>query len=163
GTYFEGAQFVHFLLGPATVSLALPLFDNLGQLRRAALPVAAALLAGSATAAALAVAIACALGVRGEALASVAPKSATAPFAMGIDECIRGASPLPAVLWSMPDIPVSGLPHQPRISRRSRGWLARVLSLGVPSHGLGTARAFLFNPTAGAWAGLGMAPNAAGT
>ena len=58
GTYFEGAQFVHFLLGPATVSLALPLFDNLARLKRAAVPAIAALIAGSATAAGSAVGIA---------------------------------------------------------------------------------------------------------
>ena len=45
GTYFEGAQFVHFMLGPATVALALPMFDNLPRMRRAVLPIAAGLLA----------------------------------------------------------------------------------------------------------------------
>ena len=33
-TYFEGAQFIHFLLGPTTVALAIPLIDNLDRVRR---------------------------------------------------------------------------------------------------------------------------------
>jgi len=43
-TYFDGAQFVHFLLGPATVALAIPLYAQLGRLRRMAMPLLAALL-----------------------------------------------------------------------------------------------------------------------
>src|SRR5918995_414804 len=46
-TYFDGAQFVHFLLGPATVALAVPLHQNFGAVKRAALPILAALLVGS--------------------------------------------------------------------------------------------------------------------
>lgn len=37
-TYFDGAQFVHFLLGPATVALAVPLFLHARRLRRMWLP-----------------------------------------------------------------------------------------------------------------------------
>ena len=46
-TYFEGAQFVHFMLGPATVALALPLYDNLARVRQTLLPMLVALFAGS--------------------------------------------------------------------------------------------------------------------
>src|ERR1700726_2921458 len=49
-TYFEGAQFVHFLLGPATVALAVPLYENRKQVTAAILPMLAALLVGSVTA-----------------------------------------------------------------------------------------------------------------
>ena len=42
-TYFDGAQFVHFLLGPATVSLAIPLYRQRARLRELALPIAIAL------------------------------------------------------------------------------------------------------------------------
>jgi hypothetical protein len=38
GTYFNGAQFVYFLLGPATVAIALPLYKNWSTVRRKALP-----------------------------------------------------------------------------------------------------------------------------
>lgn len=163
GTYFEGAQFVHFLLGPATVSLALPLFDTLGRLRRAALPVLAALAAGSLTAAVSAVAIAAALGVGPVELASLAPKSATAPVAIGIAERVGGAPTLTAVLVILTGI-VGAVVATPLLNAMGiRDWRARGLAVGIASHGIGTARAFQVDATAGAFAGLGMALNAIAT
>lgn len=159
-TYFEGAQFVHFLLGPATVALALPLWDNLAHVRRAALPILAALLAGSATAVASALGIASALGVRGEALISLAPKSATAPVALGISEAIGGSPTLTAVLVILTGI-TGAMVATPLLNLLGvTDWRARGFAVGVASHGIGTARAFQVNPTAGAFAGLGMGLNA---
>src|SRR6056297_698651 len=77
-TYFEGAQFVHFLLGPATVALAVPLADGFGHVRRAALPILAALLAGSVTAMLTALGVARLTGITGDTLVALASKSATA-------------------------------------------------------------------------------------
>lgn len=162
-TYFEGAQFVHFLLGPATVALALPLYDNLARLRRAALPVLAAVLVGSTVAAGSAIAIAAALGVSASALASLAPKSATAPVAIGIAERIGGAPTLTAVLVILTGITGAVFATPLLNLMRIRDWRARGLSVGIASHGIGTARAFQVNPTAGAFAGLGMALNAVAT
>src|SRR3979490_127537 len=45
-TYFAGAQFVHFLLGPATVALAVPLYENRKQVLAAIVPMLAALVVG---------------------------------------------------------------------------------------------------------------------
>ena len=81
-TYFEGAQFVHFMLGPATVALAAPLVANLRDMRRAALPIIAGLLAGSAAAMVSAVGVAAALGAGPATLLSLVPKSATTPIAV---------------------------------------------------------------------------------
>ena len=83
--YFQGAQFVHFLLGPATVALGLPLWRNRLAVRRNFLPMTAALLAGSLTAIGSAVVIGWVLGAPGEILASLAAKSVTAPIAMGLN------------------------------------------------------------------------------
>ena len=57
-TYFEGAQFIHFLLGPATVALALPLWDNRSTIQKSVIPILCALVAGSAVAAGSAIALA---------------------------------------------------------------------------------------------------------
>ena len=162
-TYFEGAQFVHFLLGPATVALALPLYDNLARLRRAALPVLAALLAGSLTAAGSALILAHALGIEGVTLASLAPKSATAPVAIGISEGIGGSPTLTAVLVLLTGISGAVMATPLLNLMGLRDWRARGFAVGVASHGIGTARAFQVHPTAGAFAGLGMALNALAT
>ncbi|HBD91156.1 MAG TPA: hypothetical protein DC061_11475 [Gemmobacter sp.] len=159
-TYFEGAQFVHFLLGPATVALALPLWDNLPRLRRVLLPLAAALLAGSVTAVVSALAIASAMGVEGEILASLAPKSATAPVALGISDRLGGSPTLTAVLVILTGI-IGAICTTPLLNAlRIRDWRARGFATGVAAHGIGTARAFQVNATAGAFAGLGMGLNA---
>ncbi|MEQ9039936.1 MAG: LrgB family protein [Silicimonas sp.] len=158
--YFDGAQFVHFMLGPATVSLALPLYDNRDRLKRSVLPVLAAVAAGSVVAAGSAVGIAWALGAGDVSMASLAPKSATAPVAIGISERLGGAPTLTAVLVILTGI-TGAIVATPLLNlMRIRDWRARGLAAGVASHGIGTARAFQVHPTAGAFAGLGMALNA---
>ena len=159
-TYFEGAQFVHFMLGPATVALALPLYDNLPRVRRAALPMLAGLLAGSGTAILSALAIARAFGIEGPVLASLAPKSTTAPVAIGIAEALGGQPTLTAALVLLTGI-FGAIIVTPLLNMlKIRDWRARGLSVGVAAHGIGTARAFQVNETAGAFSGIGMGLNA---
>ncbi|MBI1170162.1 LrgB family protein [bacterium] len=158
--YFAGAQFVHFMLGPATVSLALPIWDSRHHVRKALLPIAAGLLAGSATAVGSALGLAYALGIRGETLISLAPKSATAPVALGISEALGGSPTLTAVLVILTGI-TGAVVATPLLNRLGlKDWRARGFAVGVAAHGIGTARALQVNPVAGAFAGLGMGLNA---
>ncbi|MGQ7847314.1 LrgB family protein [Granulosicoccus sp. 3-233] len=159
-TYFEGAQFVHFMLGPATVALAAPLYGNLSRIRRSAVPLLCALLAGSVTAILSALGVAYALGIRGDMLVSIAPKSVTAPVALGISESLGGEPTLTAVLVILTGI-MGAVMATPLLNRLGvTDWRARGLAVGVASHGIGTARAFQVNETAGAFAGIGMGLNA---
>ena len=158
--YFEGAQFVHFLLGPATVALAVPLHAHLPQVRRALVPIVAALLVGSVVAMGSALAIAAALGVSPGTLIALAPKSATAPVAIGIAETIGGSPTLTAVLVILTGI-IGAVVATPLLNLLGlRDWRARGFALGVASHGIGTARALQVHPRAGAFAGIGMGLNA---
>lgn len=159
-TYFEGAQFVHFMLGPATVALAVPLYANRAHIRRAALPMLVALLAGSFTAIASALAIARALGVSGETLASLAPKSTTAPVALGVSQSIGGSPTLTAVLVILTGITGAVIATPLLNLLRIRDSRARGFATGTAAHGIGTARAFQVSETAGAFAGIGMGLNA---
>jgi len=163
GVYFEGAQFVHFLLGPATVALAVPLFQQLQQVRRSLLAVLAAVVAGSATAALSAVAIAWALGASRETILSLAPKSVTTPIAMGIAEQIGGLPSLTAVLVILTGMTGAMLATATLNLVRVKDWRARGLAVGVASHGIGTARAIAVHPVAGAFAGLAMGLNGVAT
>lgn len=161
GTYFEGAQFVHFLLGPATVALAVPLWRNLATVRRALLPMAAALLAGSVTAAVSAVGIAWLLGAPADVLASLAPKSTTAPIAMELSKSLGGIPALTAVLVVMTGI-IGAVVVTPLMNAlRIRNYAARGFAVGVASHGIGTARAFQVSEIAGTFAGIAMGLNGA--
>ncbi|MCA1770331.1 MAG: LrgB family protein [Halomonas sp.] len=78
-TYFEGAQFIHFLLGPATVALAIPLYDHRERVRRLLVPLLIACMTGIVTAVASTLGLAMAMGARPETVLSLAPRSVTSP------------------------------------------------------------------------------------
>jgi len=162
-TYFEGAQFVHFLLGPATVALAVPLYANLDKLRRNLLPLGGALLAGSVTAGASALAIGWALGASRETLLSLAPKSVTTPIAMGIAEKLGGLPSLTAVLVVCTGILGAVLARGTLNLLRIEDHAVRGFAVGIAAHGIGTARAFQVSETMGAFAGLAMGLNGLAT
>lgn len=161
--YFEGAKFVHFLLGPATVALAVPLYNNLRELRRAALPMGVALLVGSLTASATAVGTAWLLGASADTLASLAPKSVTTPIAMGIAEKIGGLPSLTAVLVILTGIIGAVVTTYTLDALKIRDWRARGFATGLAAHGIGTARALQLNDAAGAFSSLAMGLNGLAT
>jgi predicted murein hydrolase (TIGR00659 family) len=162
-TYFDGAQFVHFLLGPATVALAVPLYSQFDRLRALALPLAGALIAGSLTAIASVLGIAWVLGASESTLLSLAPKSVTAPIAMGIAEKIGGIPSLTAVLVIMTGVSGAMMAKYVLDALRIRDHGVRGFAVGLAAHGIGTARAFQVSEQAGAFAGLGMGLNGATT
>lgn len=159
-TYFEGAQFVHFMLGPATVALALPLYQNRKVVARAIIPMLAALLAGSLTALVSAVAIVQLFGVPANIVASIAPKSVTAGVAMGIAGELGGEPALAAVLVILTGI-LGAIIVTPLLTLVGvKDWRARGFAAGLAAHGIGTARAFQVNPVAGTFAAIALALNA---
>lgn len=126
-TYFDGAQFEHFLLCPATVAVGW------------------------------------ALGVSREALISIAPKSVTAPVAMGIAEQLGGLPSLTAVLVISTGILGAMIGPKLLTLIGVTDWAARGLAIGTASHGIGTARALQVSEVAGAFSGLAMGLNALAT
>jgi predicted murein hydrolase (TIGR00659 family) len=155
-TYFEGAQFVHFLLGPATVALAVPLFEQMHRLRRLALPLLGALVAGVLATTTTAILLAWALGASTATIASLAPKSVTMPVAMGIAEKIGGLPSLTAVLVMGTGVLGAVGARYLFDALRIRDPAVRGFALGTIAHGIGTARAFQESEETGAFAGLAM-------
>ncbi|MFP4161587.1 MAG: LrgB family protein [Ectothiorhodospira sp.] len=155
-TYFEGAQFIHFLLGPATVALAIPLYENRLQIRALLLPLLTAGVAGAGTAAVSAVVIAHLLGADPRTLVSLAPKSVTSPIAMGVSEKLGGLPSLTAALVLLTG--ALGCLLAPLLIRLMgiRDDRVKGFALGVTAHGFGTVQAFGISVTAGAFAGLGL-------
>lgn len=162
-TYFDGAQFVHFLLGPATVALAIPLYNQFSKLKKLFLPIGLSLLLGSSFSIIIVVYIAKFFGLGQESIFSLMPKSVTTPIAMGVSETIGGLPALTAVLVILTGI----------IGAMSASFLFRIFriqddsvqgfAIGMSAHGIGTARAFAISEQAGAFSGLAMALNAAMT
>jgi predicted murein hydrolase (TIGR00659 family) len=162
-TYFDGAQFVHFLLGPATVALAIPLYRQFDKVRRSAPALLVSIIAGSAAAAGSAVGVGWLLGATDEALASLAPKSVTTPVAMAISEQLGGLPSLTAVLVIATGIVGAILGPFVLNVLHIRSMAARGLAMGTASHGIGTARAMQVSEVAGAFSGLAMGLNALAT
>ena len=162
-TYFEGAQFVHFLLGPATVALAIPVAKLLKEMRRGFGGLFVALACGSLTAAVSAVVIADLLSATTQTVLSLAPKSVTTPIAMGIAERIGGLPSLTAVCVIITG--VIGAMIGPYILDFAKisNWNARGFAMGLTAHGIGTARAIQVNPQAGAFASLAVGLNGLAT
>ena len=155
-TYFAGAQFVHFLLGTATVALAVPIYEGLSQLRGRIVPLFAALLSGGVVSIASAVGIARWLGADDAIVGGMYAKSVTAPIAMGIAERIHVSPTLTAVFAVTTGIVGAVLARFVLNLVGSKEWWQRGFALGVAAHGIGTARAFSLNGEAGTFASLGM-------
>jgi len=156
-TYFAGAQFVHFLLGPAVVGLAVPLAREWRNVRRLAKPIACALVVGMLVAATSAVGLAKVFGASGVTLLSIAPKSVTAPIAMGIAQKLGGLPALAAVFAVATGIFGASVGKYVLNACRVSDLRARGFALGLAAHGIGTARAFQVDAEAGAFASLAFA------
>ncbi len=157
--YFQGGQYVQFLLGPATVALAVPMYANIARIRRAAPAIVPAILAGSLTAAASAMLIARSMGASRTVVLSLAPKSVTTPIAMGIAEQIGGSPSLAAVFVLLTGLTAIVIGPVVLKTVRVPDWVARGLAAGTAGHGLATARILLLNETAGAFGGLAIGLN----
>lgn len=155
-TYFEGAQFVHFLLGTATVSLAVPIHRGLRTIRGRALPLLAAVAGGGAVSVAVAVGGARLAGLDAALSDGLWAKSVTAPIAMGVAERIGAAPTLTAVYAVITGVIGAALGRFVLDAVGCRAWWQRGAAIGIAAHGIGTSRAFSVHPQAGAWASLAM-------
>jgi putative effector of murein hydrolase len=154
--YERAKPIMVFLLGPATVSLAVPLYKSRYALMRHTMPACAGLVVGSLGTLAAAVVTARLLGLPDVIRASMTIKSVTAPIAVELAPIVNGSPALTAAFviatgmigamfgpWLLS---VTGI-HDP---------LARGLALGTISHGQGTAQAVLEGELQGAAASIAM-------
>lgn len=159
GAYQEGGAILLWILGPATVALAVPLYINFAHVRAAWLPMTVALLVGSAVAVLSSVLIGDALGASIETVRSLAPKTVTTPIAMGIAEEIGGIPALTAAFVIFTGI--IGAVSAAALFKlvRVKDPRARGFAMGVAAGGIGTARAFQESFLAGTFSGVGMTLN----
>lgn len=161
--YMVGGQYIAFLLGPATVALALPLHYEARLIRQAAPAILLGLVTGSLVSISVALWVTGALGGGHDLALSMAPKSATTPVSIALSAAFGGIPALTAVFTIVAG--VVGAVAGPAVlsllrfhDRRVRG-----LAIGATSHGIGTSRALEEHPTEGAFSGLGMGLNALAT
>src|SRR4051794_10126136 len=159
-TYFAGAQFVHFLLGPATVALAVPLYENRRRVFFSLVPLRVAWVGGRAPPVFSVFLRAEFAGLPRDVFLSLAPKSVTAGVAMGIAESLHADPSLTAVSVILTGI-MGAIIVTPLMNRTGiTDFRARGFAAGLAAHGIGTARAFQVDEIAGVFSGIAMSLNA---
>lgn len=157
--YFQGAQFVHFLLGTATVALAVPIYRGFNDLKGKIFPIFLALTMGSAASIISAVMTSKAMGAGPTIVGSMYAKSVTAPIAMGIAERIQVSPTLTAVFTVITGMLGAILAPYILNALKIGPWWMRGTAIGVGAHGLGITRAFSVNEQAGVYASMAMGLN----
>jgi putative effector of murein hydrolase len=158
-TYFTGAQFINFLLGPATVALGIPLAKNLAYVRSNIHSIGLALLAGSLTAMISGVAIVWLLGGSRMVALSMAPKAVTTPIAMALSQEIGGVPALTAVLAILGGIVAAVVGQHMLRALQIRDWRAHGLAAGVAGSGVAAAQVASHDELGAAFAALGVGLN----
>lgn len=154
--YASATWAISFLLGPATVALAVPLHRQFDRLRRYLVPMSVGLVVGALVSVCGAILVVRALGGNETLARTMAPKAATTPVSIALTERLGGIPALAAVFAILAGI--LGAVAAPTIFRlaKIRSAPARGLAMGAVSHGVGTSSLLREDPVAGAFSGLAM-------
>ena len=158
-TYFAGAQFINFLLGPATIALAIPLARSARLIRENLHSIGLALLAGSVTSIVSGVGIVWLMGGSRAVALSMAPKAVTTPIAMAVSEQIGGMPALTATLAILGGILAAIVGQHMLHGLRVRDWRAHGLAAGIAGSGAAAAQVAARNELGAAFAALGIGLN----
>jgi len=154
--YFSGAKFIHFLLGPATVALAVPIYLNWKLISAKRIAIISSMILGSIFAILITAFISFIVQLDPTLVKSLLPRSVTAPIAMGVSEVIGGEPSLTAILTVMTGIVGAAFGTFLFDLFKIKNMAARGFAFGLASHGIGTARALTKDKKAGAFAALAM-------
>lgn len=154
--YFDGAKFIHFLLGPATVALAIPIYRKWDLIVSNSKAILISLILGSFFAIFITYVLSLQFKLQEELIFSLLPRSVTAPIAMGISEIIGGIPSLTAIITLITGVVGASLGVFVFDLMKLKKMEARGFSLGLASHGIGTARAMSKDKNAGVFAAVGM-------
>ena len=158
-TYEQGGQYIEFWLKPAIVALGVPLYQNLGQIRRQLLPILMSQLVGCLVGLVSVTLIASALGASHEVIVSLAPKSVTTPIAMEVCKAAGGIPSLTAAIVVI--VGLFGAIFGFKILEvwHVRNPFSQGISMGTAAHAVGTSRAMEKGETYGAYSSLGLILN----
>lgn len=154
--YRAGSGWLLWMLGPSITAFAIPIYDQRAMIARYWRPLAAGMVAGSATSILSAWTLAGALGIDGTLRLSLLPRSISTPFAMAVSGQIGGIPELTAVFVIATGILGALLGEIAIQHSRPRNPTAQGAMVGVTAHAIGTAQIQTAHPHAGAIAGLSM-------
>lgn len=157
--YEEGGRYIAFFLKPAIVALAVPLYRQLEQIKKQAIPILASQLVACVTGIISALLIAQMLGAPQQIGISLSPKSVTTPIAMEIARVLGGIPALTAIIVIITGIfgAIVGMAFLKLV--RVKSPIAQGLAMGAAAHAMGTAQVMKKTPRIGAYASVGLIVN----
>lgn len=155
-TYMIGGKWIDYLLGPAVVSLAYPLYQYRATLKKVMVPVCTGIFVGAVIGVSSGLLLSKWAGFSKLIIYSVVPKSVTTPVSMAITETLGGAEPLAAVFVMIAGI--GGVLISPWVMKAARltNPIGRGVGMGSASHAIGTATAMERNQLEGSLSTIAM-------
>ncbi len=156
-TYNEGAKYLSYLLTPATVCLAIPLYEQLEQLKKNARAIAAGILSGVLTSLLSVLALAFVFGLSHEEYVTLLPKSITTAIGMGVSEELGGIVTITVAVIIVTGVLGNIIAELVCRIFRIHEPVARGIAIGSAAHAIGTARAMEMGEVEGAMSSLSIA------
>lgn len=156
-SYNEGAQYISYLLTPATVCLAVPLYEQLTLLRKNFRAVAASLISGVLASLVSVLLMALLFRLDHQQYVTLLPKSITTAIGMGVSEEMGGIVTITVAVIIITGILGNMIAEAVFKCFRIEEPIARGLALGNAAHAIGTAKAMELGPVEGAMSSLAIA------
>lgn len=156
-TYNDGAKYLSYLLTPATVCLAVPLYEQLEILKKNLKAILAGILAGALTSVTSVLILAIPFGLSHEEYVTLLPKSITTAIGMGVSEELGGIVTITVAVIIITG--VLGNMFAEVVCRifRIEEPIAKGIGIGSASHAIGTAKAMELGDIEGAMSSLSIA------
>ncbi len=156
-SYNEGAQYISYLLTPATVCLAVPLYEQLTLLRKNFRAVVAGLISGVLASLVSVLLMALLFRLDHQQYVTLLPKSITTAIGMGVSEEMGGIVTITVAVIIITGILGNMIAEAVFKCFRIEEPIARGLALGNAAHAIGTAKAMELGPVEGAMSSLAIA------
>ncbi|MDW5289916.1 LrgB family protein [Formosa sp. PL04] len=157
--YHKGSRMIEFLLKPAIVALGVPLYQQLGKIKKQAIPIIVSQLVGCIAGVVSVVLIAKAMGAPKEIIFSLAPKSVTTPIAIEVSKTLGGIPPLTASVVILFGILGSIFGYEIMKISRIKSTISQGISMGTAAHVLGASKSMEISGNFGALSSIGLIVN----
>lgn len=156
-SYANGADLLSYLLTPATVCLAVPLYEQLELLKNNVKAIMAGLISGVLTSLISILALAAVFGFSHEEYVTLLPKSITTAIGMGVSEELGGIVTITVAVIIITGVLGNMIAEVVYKIAKIEEPIARGLGLGTSAHAIGTAKAMELGPVEGAMSSLAIA------
>ena len=156
-TFYEGAKYLSYLLTPATVCLAVPLYEKLSLLKSNWKALFAGILSGVLTSLTVVLALALIFNLNHKMYVTLLPKSITTAIGMGVSEELGGAVTITVAVIIITGVLGNMLAETLCKLFHIDEPIAKGISIGSASHAIGTAKAMEMGDVEGAMSSLSIA------